>query len=98
MPGFQEFRFVLFDDFLDREEFIRTEAATSIKDDWINPEFGCVLVTLDGHKAVLHGRLHRRKTDRDRYATGLVQRNHSPERTDRNVMFRFSVIPETAVD
>jgi len=47
MPGFQEFRFVLFHDFLDREEFIRTEAATPIEDDWINPEFGCVLVTLD---------------------------------------------------
>ena len=47
MPGFQEFDFILLDDFLDRKEFVRAETATSIKHNRINPELGRVLVSLD---------------------------------------------------
>jgi hypothetical protein len=47
MPGFQEFGFVLFDDFLDRKEFVRSEPTASIKHDRIDPEFGRVLVSLN---------------------------------------------------
>jgi hypothetical protein len=47
MPGFQEFGFILFDDFLNRKEFVRPETSASIKHDRIDPELGRVLVSLD---------------------------------------------------
>jgi hypothetical protein len=96
MPGFQEFGFVLFDDFLDRKKFVRPEPTASIKHDRIDPEFGRVLVSLN--VAVPDDHLRRRKTGRVRFSRELARQDPTWKQAEGNSTFVMCPRKNSATD